>query len=396
MGFSGSLPTGARYDLGGNMNRLSGQNSVGVNFNPAFQYTPDVNVTVTQPLLKDFWIDAGRLQIKLVKKDIKMSDLDLETIIQTVVHDVTQFYYDLLAAREQVKVREAAVQLKEQFLSETKKRVQAGTLAPLDEKQAESDAATARADLIAARYVAEKAELDLKALLTDKYAAMHSTTLEPSEKLIAVAQLFNVVESWRTGLEKRPDYLRKKEFLESQNIRLKYTYNQLFPLLDVVGTYGRNGLGATLSDSLETIGQNKFEKWGGAVVFTVPLTRTYERSAHKIQKVNVQSAVLDLKLTEEGVVRDIDDAIKKIRSAYAAIDSTREARVFAEAALDAEQKKLENGKSTNFQVLQLQDKLTQARAAEISALTAYNKALYDLYFREGSILERQKIVLQIK
>jgi outer membrane protein TolC len=103
-----------------------------------------------------------------------------------------------------------------------------------------------------------------------------------------------------------------------------------------------------------------------------------------------------LKLLEQDIIRNIDDAAKKLNSAYAAIGATREARVFAEAALDAEQKKLENGKSTNFQVLELQDKLTQARAAEIDALTTYNKALHEFYFQEGSTLQRNKIELDVK
>jgi outer membrane protein TolC len=99
---------------------------------------------------------------------------------------------------------------------------------------------------------------------------------------------------------------------------------------------------------------------------------------------------------EQAVIREFDDAVKQVRSAYAAIEATREARVFAEAALDAEQKKLENGKSTNFQVLELQDALTQARAAEIDALSDYNRALHNLYFREGSTLQRNKIQLEVK
>jgi outer membrane protein TolC len=237
-------------------------------------------------------------------------------------------------------------------------------------------------------------------LISDRFASIHSTVYEPSEKLLAVGQLFNVTESWRNGIEKRPDYLDKKEKLEQERITLKYTQNQLYPSLDVAGTYGRNGLGTTWGNSIDTLagkGANApFEKWGGAVVFTVPLSRKTDRANYKIQKINVETAILDIKKLEEQIVRDIDDAVKKIRSAYAAIESTREARVFAEAALDAEQKKLENGKSTNFQVLGQQDKLTQARAAEILALTVYNKALHDLYFREGTTLERNKIYLEIK
>jgi outer membrane protein len=397
LGLAGQLPTGARYELSGELNRLSGETIVnGTNVNLPFQYTPETGIRVTQPLLKNFWVDAGRVDIKVKKKEIKRSELSYQSLIMGIVFQVSQFYYDLVAARDQVKVREMALQLKQQFAFENKKKVEAGALAPLDEKQAESEAATAQADLIRARFDAEAAENALKALITDQFTSLHSTTLEPTEKLLAVLQLFNVVESWRTGVERRPDYLAQKEFLEQQNILLKFTQNQLYPALDVVGTYGRNGLGTTWGNSIDTMADNLFPRWSGAVVFSVPITRKYERATHNSQKVRVETAVLELKRIEEFVVREIDDAIKRIRSAYAAIESTREARVFAEAALEAEQKKLENGKSTNFQVLELQDRLTQARANEIGALTVYNKALHDLYYREGTTLERNKVTLDVR
>jgi len=52
--------------------------------------------------------------------------------------------------------------------------------------------------------------------------------------------------------------------------------------------------------------------------------------------------------------------------------------------------------STSFIVLRLQKDLTDARAAEIKAAADYNKALHQLYFREGSTLQRNKIELEIK
>ena len=214
LSLKGNLPTGARYELSSHLNRLSGDSNLNLTNATAFQYSPETAISVTQPLLKDFWIDDGRLKIKLAKKDIKRSELNLQTTIMGIVYQVSQVYYDLVAARDQVKVREMAVQLKQQFLLETRKKVEAGSLAPLEEKQAESEAATARADLIKVRYDAEAAENNLKGLITDHFTSIHSTTIEPTEKLLAVSQLINLVESWRTGVERRPDYLEKKEILD--------------------------------------------------------------------------------------------------------------------------------------------------------------------------------------
>jgi outer membrane protein len=402
LGFTGYLPSGATYDIGTGMSRGWGSASFLDNTDALVTaelpeiYNTDAGLTVTQPLLKNFWTDGTRGDIKIAKREIKASERAVEFTVMDTVHKVSQAYFDLVAARDQIKVREMALQLKEQSLSDTTKKVQAGTLAPLDEKAAASDAAAARADLIAARFALEQAENALKVLIADDFLSVESTGLEPTEKLLVVRQQFNKAESWRTALEKRPDYLREKEVLAQANIRLEYSKNQLFPSLDLVATYGRNGLGATYSDSLDNIGDNRFPRYGGALVLTVPLSRKTERANHKIRKVQMENQILNMKQRERDLFRGVDDAVKKVTSAYSAIESTREARVFAEAALDAEQKKLENGKSTNLDVLQLQDALTQARSREVQAIATYNKGLYDVYFAEGTLLERRKISVEMK
>jgi outer membrane protein len=92
----------------------------------------------------------------------------------------------------------------------------------------------------------------------------------------------------------------------------------------------------------------------------------------------------------------IDNAIKLAQSNYERIEATRKASEYAEAALAAEQKKLENGKSTSFFVLQLQRNLTAARSDEINALVQYKRSLAQLAQAEGSTLERRKIDLSVK
>src|SRR6185503_20154140 len=136
--------------------------------------------------------------------------------------------------------------------------------------------------------------------------------------------------------------------------------------------------------------------YGGFLVFSVPLVRKSERANYSSAKVGEQASVLNLKRKEDSVLQEIDIAVKEVISRYQTIESARQARIFAEEALDAEQKKLENGQSTSFNVLQFQRDLTTRSSAEIAALASYNKALHQLYFREGSTLERNKIVLELR
>jgi outer membrane protein len=211
-----------------------------------------------------------------------------------------------------------------------------------------------------------------------------------------VPEGFDVVDSWNRALTARPDYNQLKEELEKQNLLLKFNYNQLFPSLDLTGSIGRSGLSDHTGGGLEQIRDRDFPNWSAGAVVTIPLMRTTERNNYRRNKAEQKRALLQLKQLEEAIVYEIDDAVTKARSDFQQITATRQAREFAEAALQAEQTKLENGRSTSFVVLELQNKLTQARSAEIDALSGYKKSLSNLHFKEGTTLERNKVVITDK
>jgi HAE1 family hydrophobic/amphiphilic exporter-1 len=95
-------------------------------------------------------------------------------------------------------------------------------------------------------------------------------------------------------------------------------------------------------------------------------------------------------------MKQIDDDIKLAQSGFERVGATRAAREYAEEALVAEQKKLEQGKSTTYTVLQMQRDLTTARGNEIQALSTYNKNLSQLSFDEGSTFQRLGINMEVK
>jgi HAE1 family hydrophobic/amphiphilic exporter-1 len=105
---------------------------------------------------------------------------------------------------------------------------------------------------------------------------------------------------------------------------------------------------------------------------------------------------LQFKQLEQNILVQIDNAVKQAQSAYQSVQATRQARIYAEAALDAEQKTYAVGKATTFEVLTYQNNLTAARSQEIRALANYNEALANLAAQEGSTLERNSINIEAK
>lgn len=388
---SGLVPSGLTYRIDNNF-----VSQEGTFVSKGSRYSGNTTLTLTQPLLRNSWIDATRLNIQVSKKDLKISHLALRLLIMNTVTSVEQAYYDLIFTRENVKVQQKALELADRLLAENKKRVEVGALAPLDEKQAESQVAARRSDLLSAQRELAAQQNLLKNLLIDDFVVWQNVDIEPAETLLAMPESFDLQESWRKGLATRPDLLQLKVDLEKRELTIRYEKNQLYPQLDATGSVGRNALGSAFDHMFSGLRDVDNPHYSGGLVFSMPLGNRDARVRLQSTRAAREQATLRVKKLEQDILVQIDDAVKLARTNFERVDATKQARLYAEAALEAEQKKLENGKSTSFFVLQLQRDLTTARSAEIRALADYNKSLSSISLNEGSTLERNKLNVEVK
>jgi outer membrane protein len=412
-GFTGVLPWGMRYDIGADLSYLTRMGTTRFRTNIVVapgvtneideirgfdvdSYNVDAGFSVTQPLLRNFWIDQGRMTIQFNRAALRISELAMLNQINTIVRDVMLNYYELVYARDNVRVKQVALETAERFASEQKKRVEVGTLAPLDEKEAESAAATARAELLLARRLLAGQENLLINIITDNYEEWQNLSVVPTENLVAVPQSYNLPASWVEALIRRPDFNQKREEAEQQGIEVKFRQNQLFPQLDLVGSYGRLGIDRRLGGALHDIREDNLPRYSFGLLFSVPLENKAARGAYREAKLERDRIQMELKQLHQAVLIQVEDAVARAQSDFERVAATREAAETARLAYEAEVKRLENGKSTSFQVLQFQERLDTARSQEIRALADYNRALAELYFSEGTILDRARIRVESK
>jgi outer membrane protein len=389
----GLLPWGLQYSLNSSLSESYGRSQSRFDNSSA-----SVGVTLTQPLLKNFWIDSPRLNIRVAKNRLKYSEQSLRQQFITSVTAVANAYYELIYAQQNVAVQRQALNLAQTQLDQDKQRVQIGTVAERAGtiEQDEAQVAQSKASLISAQNTLATDQNTLKNLLTDNYTQMHGTDIQPSETLLAQQQTFDLQNSWTKGMANRPDLLQSKLNLEQQGIQLKYARNQLLPEFDLTGSYGYRGSGREFNNAVDQTGEGNSPNYSYGATLSIPLGNIGPRNNYKIAKAMMQQIELQFKQLEQNIMVQIDNAVKQAQSAYESVDATRQARVYAQAALDAEQKKYDVGKSTTFTVLQLQNNLTAARSQEIRALANYNEALNTLAQQEGTTLERHNIHFEAK
>jgi HAE1 family hydrophobic/amphiphilic exporter-1 len=390
-GIKGTSPWGLQYDFSGNIAEQYGSNP-----GPFDNSFGSIGVSLTQPLLKNFWIDDTRLNIRVAKNRLKYSEQGLRQQLITSVTAVVTAYYELIFAQQNVQVQQQALDLAQTQLNQDKQRVQIGTLAILSVQQDESQLAQSQASLIAAQSTLDTAQNTLKNLITDEYARWHDVEIQPTATLAAAQEQIDLQDSWSKGMTERPDLLQARLNVEQQGIQLKYYRNQLFPELDLIGSYGFNGASREFSGTFNQFNEENSPFYTYGAQLTMPLSNAGPRNQYKSTKATLQQILLQLKQLEQNIMVEIDNAVKQVESGYQSVQATRQARIYAEAALDAEQKTYGVGKATTFEVLTYQNNLTTARSAEIRALANYNEALATLAQQEGSILEQYNINLEAK
>jgi outer membrane protein TolC len=398
---TGKIPFGLTYGITAEAGRKDARTDFS-GTSTAILYPPDgirrtnnffasTGVSLRQHLLRDSWIDQDRELILVRRKDVKISEQALKFDTMKTVLAVELAYYDLAAAREQVRVQEKALELRKQFVAETRRRVEVGDLPPLDSDQAETQFENTLTALSVAREALWTRQNAFKVLITDNF--MEWVDLEPSplDSLSAMKVEVNRSESFRRAMSGRPDLLQARLAVERSDVTVRFRKNQLFPSVDILGRYGSFEIEEGANSAISQAARFHDPDYSYGVVMSFPLANIKERNDYRASKANRYIAGLQLQKAEQEVLLQVADFVNRVESRFSQVESTRKARTYAEGALAAEEKKLQNGLSTTFVVLQLQETLTAARTAEIAALVDYNRALAQLAFAEGSTLEKHRM-----
>jgi outer membrane protein len=389
---TGLLPSGATYDFSTATTRQPA-NFLNIS---NFLYTGTAGVSLSQPLLKNFGFGINSANIRIARESQSVA---LQTFIQLVmskINDVSTAYYELIFAIENHKSALETRALAQQLLDENRKREQVGTMSPLDVIQAEAGVAESEQTVITTDRAIKDNENTLKRLICQRVTELRGVSLVPVDYPLVQMVAIDVDFSTETALEKRADYLSLKHALEKQNISVQFTRNQLWPEIDLQGSYGLNGGGRNFDGYIDSYTGANYPVWSVGVALTIPLGNRAARANYHIARLDADQAVLSLKSLEQDIVVQVDDAVGHVETNLKSVEAARAATRLAQESLDAERKKLLAGTSTTFLVLQAQSQLATSRSAQIRAEADYNESIVALDLAEGTILEKNNIVLDEK
>ncbi|MDB6033037.1 MAG: outer membrane protein TolC [Verrucomicrobiales bacterium] len=400
---SGYLPSGLTYNFSGNYVHVNGfRNGLNVD-----SYRAGAGVSLQQPLLRNSWIDRPRWTIRVNKGEVKVSELGVRFVAMDVLNRTGQAYYDLVFAWESLEVQNALLATRETFLQGILKQVQLGRMTSRDENLARSQLGSVQISVIAASNLVALAGNQIKGLIGSTTTNWTEELLTPADRSILFPEKFDVATSWSRGLTRRPDLLQLVQKVENAEVSVNFRLNQLLPAFDLIGSYARKGssflevfppdtLPASSSTAFDEVRSGLFPSHMFGAIFSVPLSFSAERANYRASKQQRAQAQLLVKSAEETILREISDAIFNVDSSAARIEAASRAAQFAQEALKGELEKLQAGASTVFFVLQLQSDLASAQTSELLARRDYLRAVFQLQFSEGTLLDQRGLVLELK
>ncbi len=406
---------------GGNLfaefdNSRNRSSSIFNGLNPTYNTT--LTFTYTQPLLRNFSLDASRRSIRLAKKSLDLSDSQFRQRVIEIINQVQRAYWDLVFAIRNEKIARDSVDLARTQLENNRKMVEAGTLAPIELRSTEAQLETAKGNVIVALQGITTAENALKILLfKDPNDKTWNSEIKPTDEPQFGELTFNLDESTRLALKNRPELDQMRLLTEQKEIDIKYYKNQLKPQLDFVGIYTNTGLAGAASTavsvggggstilprflggygtSLKNLFGQDFRTYQIGVNVSLPIGNHTAKA--NLGRSLAEQRQLDARQRQlvESVQVDVRNALQAVVASRQRYEAAQAGELAAKAQYDGEQERYRAGLSTNFVVLQRQTDLSVARGTTVRALTDYNKALADLQRVTGMTLVSNNVQISSK
>ena len=408
--------SGATASLGWN-NRRSITNSLRSNFNP--NLASNISLTVTQPLIQGFGRSLNSRIIRVAKNNQEISDLAFKQQVIATVAQVQNLYWDLVTFIADVQGRQEDLRRAEKLYQDNKRRVEIGTLAPIEIVRAEAEVATAQQNLTAAITNVQQQENVLKNAIS-KNGLQSPSVLEaeivPTDRIEvpATETVQPIQDLMNLALKARPEILRSRVQLTNRDINLKGVRNSLKPQVNLVGDLTNNGLAGEVNNlflpfpgqtlvtpteyflgglgtSLGQVFRRNFPDYQIGVQLRIPLKNRQAQADLAASLLEKRQAEIRLRQSENTIRREVQDAVIGVRQARAQYEAARKSRVLQEKTLEAEQKKFNLGASTIFEIVQVQRDLAFSRTDEIRSQNNYIKAKISLDLSTGQTLEKSNI-----
>jgi len=371
----------------------------------------------SQPLLKNFGWAVSRKEILVAQNSRDIAGNSYKMALLETVYNVEEAYWNLVFSIENYKVMQKSLRLAKDLLERNKKEVEIGMMAPIEVLSAESEVATREADILQAEVQIRNREDTLRTLLNlSRKDGGENLPIVPTDAPAAERRDISIESALALAMAARPELQAAKLDLKNKDIELMYSRNQLLPDLSLQAFYWSPSLSGTqilfqdgnpLSgvvigtipggsrQALNDAFKFKYRNWSVALRLTMPLNFVFSRAMAAQAKIDLGKSRLMLEDKEQQIFLEVRNSVREVENNAKRVDAYGAARRLAEKKLEAEERKVKVGLSTNYTLLQMQRDFANAQSQELKARIDYVLSLAKLDRASGTSLEKHNIKLGV-
>jgi len=402
-GLAVPVTTGGSFSLGYVTDRTKTNST-----NTPPELTADaLSLGFTQPLLRGAWDRAATADQRAFEFQARRQEELLREQRLQLLLAVENAYWDLVAALDQLEVREQSVRLFERQSEEESERLRVGVGTEVDLLQAETNVAVERERLLFAQTDVETRSDALRQLILRREAEDTSGRVRENSGWTAfitawdapIVPLTKLPEptaagappTWERSLadayERRAELAAQRWEIEARRARLDLTRSLRKPGLDLTVDTRSAAFDTSSSGAFDSTAGFDSPTYGIGLAFELPIGNRSARFAERAARAELRSAHLELERIERTVLSEVRAAVRDVVYRREAVEAARRSRELAQRQLESEEVRYREGLSTTFQLLQFQQDLATALSNERFALANYAKAVAALLRAEGRIGE---------
>ncbi|OHB68202.1 MAG: hypothetical protein A2V70_11705, partial [Planctomycetes bacterium RBG_13_63_9] len=362
-----------------------------------------------QPLLQRAGVQFNRIagpgaipgfnngvMIARINTDIRLAEF--EASIRNLVSDVENAYWDLYFAYRRLDAVVAGRDSGLQTWRQMHAQLIVGTGDAAEEAQARNQYFLFESAMERSLNALYEAESRLRYIMG--LAATDGRLIRPADEPTTAKVEFDWHECHGEALTRSVELREQRWKIKQRDLELISAKNYLLPQLDAVGRYRWLGLGDDLlgntdgpdgafNNAYQSMTTGDFAEWHLGLELNIPIGFRKEMAGVRYAQLNLARERSLLQEQELEVSHQLAWAIREM-DAYLKISQTNfNRRIAARAEVKTAEAKMEAGVSggTLDRVLDAQRRLAEAESDYYESLVNYNKAITNVHYRKGSLLE---------
>jgi len=411
-----TLPTGMQFDVGYSASKAT-SNSSFATLNPAL--SSSLSFSFSQPLLRNRGAAVNRLNLMLAKSRLNVAQSTLRNNLIQLVNSAENAYWDVVQARENLRVSLSAKKLADDSLALSQKELDLGAISPLDIYNPQQQAANADLGVSQARFALVQVENALRKQMgadLDPEVRRLPMDLTEAVEISVVAGEIEAEKEVDKAYHARPDLRAYVQTLDADDLSIRQAKNEILPNLSLSGSYITQGVGGnvyqTSTDALTGVVTTAAPIPGGfadalsqmfgfgypsytlGLNLSLPIRNRAATADMADALVQKKRDALTVRNTQQQIRLSVLQAVSNVEASEESLKLALVAREFAAKYLDAENQKFSLGSEPMQFVLQAQTQLSQAESAVVQARVGLRRNLLSLYTQTGELLDQRAIVVQ--